>query len=83
MQSRLVLKKQQIEMELKRGVRDQRRKQYLTARLLQIENDIRRLGFSADDIESNDFAYSADEKKLSKAYYVPLASWTSSTDKKE
>jgi hypothetical protein len=53
------------------------------ARLLQIENDIRRLGFSADDIESNDFAYSADEKKLSKAYYVPLASWTSSTDKKE
>ena len=54
MQSRLVLKKQQFEMELKRGVRDQRRKQY-----------------------------SADEKKLSKAYYVPLASWTSSTDKKE
>ena len=51
MQSRLVLKKQQIEMELKRGVRDQRRKQYLTARLLQIENDIRCLGFSADDIE--------------------------------
>jgi hypothetical protein len=46
MQSRLVTRKNEIERELRRGVRDPQRRQYLIARLLQIENDIRAIGFS-------------------------------------
>jgi len=80
-ESRLISKKQDIEAELKRGVRDPRRKQYLIARLLQIENDIRCMGFSPEEIEKNEFTYAPDETVVSKQYYVPLPSWIAS-DKK-
>jgi hypothetical protein len=76
MQSRLILKKQDIEWELKRGVRDPRRKQYLRARLLQIDRDIASMGFSPEEVEKNDFAY--DDRKVTvgnKQYFVPPPSW--------
>jgi hypothetical protein len=50
MHSRLISKKQDIEAELKRGVRDPRRKQYLIARLLQIDRDISSMGFSPEEV---------------------------------
>lgn len=80
MQSRLILQKQQIERELRRGVRDPRRKQYLIARLLQIENDIRCMGFSEEEIEKNDFAGSGKTVSIGQQYLVPLAGWA--TDEK-
>jgi hypothetical protein len=55
MQSRLVTRKNELERELRRGVRDPARKRYLTARLVQIENDIRSMGFSDEEIEKNEF----------------------------
>lgn len=76
MQSHLISKKQEIEAELKREVRDPRRKQYLIARLLQIDRDISSMGFSPEEVEKNDFAY--DDKKVtvgSKQYFVPPPSW--------
>jgi hypothetical protein len=76
MHSRLISKKQDIEAELKRGVRDPRRKQYLTARLLQIDRDISSMGFSPEEVEKNDFVY--DDKKVAagtKQYFVPPPTW--------
>jgi hypothetical protein len=73
MQSALISKKQEIERELKLGVRDPARKRYLTARLLQIENDIRSMGFSENEIGSNEIAYGGVPGSVSRQYYVPLA----------
>jgi hypothetical protein len=76
MQSRLISKKQEIEAELKRGIRDPRRKQHLTARLVQIDRDISSMGFSPEEVKKNDFAY--DDKKVTvgnKQYFVPPPSW--------
>ena len=80
-ESRLVTKKADIERELRRGVRDPRRKQYLIAQLLQIENDIRAMGFSREEVERNEFTYAPDKTVASKQYYVPLPSWIAN-DKK-
>jgi hypothetical protein len=82
-QSRLVSAKQDIERELKRGVKDPRRKAYLTARLLQLERDIGVLGFSEDEIKRNNFvgAGGANTKQVgSDTYYVPLPTWNSSNN---
>jgi hypothetical protein len=76
MQSRLISKKQDIEAELKRGGRDPARKQYLIARLLQIDRDISSMGFSSEEVKKNDFAY--DDKRVTvgnKQYFVPPPSW--------
>jgi hypothetical protein len=81
MQSRLISKKQDIEAELKRGVRDPRRKQYLTARLLQIDRDISSMGFSPEEVKKNEFTYVPNKTLISKQYYVPLPSWIAN-DKK-
>ena len=81
MQSRLISKKQDIEAELKCGVRDPARKQYLTARLVQIENDIRCMVFSPEEVEKNEFTYASDKTLVGKQYYVPLPSWIAN-DKK-
>lgn len=54
-ESKLVHRKNEIEVELKRGVRDPRRKKYLLNNLLLIERDIGLMGFSEEDIEKNDF----------------------------
>ena len=79
MQSRLVTRKNELERELRRGVRDPARKRYLTARLVQIENDIRSMGFSDEEIEKNEFADGG--KTISgRQFLVPLPEWT--TDKK-
>lgn len=79
MQSRLISKKREIEQSLRRGVQDPRRKQYLTARLLQIENDIRAMGFSEEEIAKNDFADGG--KTISgRQFLVAPPSWT--TEKK-
>ena len=76
-ESRLVTRKNQIEMELRRGVRDPRRKQYLTARLLQIENNCRCMGYSEAEIRNNDVNTGHDNTKTveSNQILVPLASW--------
>jgi hypothetical protein len=74
MQSRLICKKQEIENELKRGVRDPGRKQYLIARLLQIENGIRAMGFTEAEIARNDFS-DGGKTVESKQYLVPPPSW--------
>jgi hypothetical protein len=75
MQSRLVTRKNEIESELRRGVRDPARKRHLTARLLQIENDIRAMGFSEEEIENNDFADGG--KTISgRQFLMPLPEWT-------
>jgi hypothetical protein len=54
--------------------------QYLT-RLLQIENDIRAMGYSPEEVEKNEFTYAPDKTVVSKQYYVPLLSWIAN-DKK-
>jgi hypothetical protein len=54
--------------------------QYLT-RLLQIENDIRAMGYSPEEVEKNEFTYAPDKTVVSKQYYVPLPSWIAN-DKK-
>jgi len=71
MESRLVSKKREIERELRLGGRDSRPKQYLISRRLQIENDIRAMGFSLEEVERNEFTYAADKTVVSKQYYVP------------
>jgi hypothetical protein len=55
--------------------------QYLIARLLQIENDIRAMGYSPEEVEKNEFTYAPDKTVVSKQYYVPLPSWIAN-DKK-
>ena len=55
MESRLVTRKNQIEAELKRGVRDGRRRKYLLENLLLLERDIGLIGFSEDEIKQNNF----------------------------
>ena len=63
-ESHLVSRKKSIEIELKRGVRDPKRRAFLLANLLRMERDIGALGFSEDEVEKNDFSY-ADSKKTS------------------
>ena len=75
-QSRLIIAKNDIERELRRGVRNPQRKDYLTARLLQLDRDVARLGFSEDDIKRNNFGGAANTKTVgSDTYYVPPSSW--------
>jgi hypothetical protein len=84
MESRLVNRKNEIERELRLGVRDPRRKRYLLARLLQLERDISSMGFSESDIDKNDSAYFSDKKEIgNKQFYVPLPMWTATDNKKE
>jgi hypothetical protein len=77
MQSALVTKRNEIERELRLGVRDPRRKANLTARLLQLERDIGSMGYSKEEIESNEIATGDDNKKTveSRTYFVPPPSW--------
>jgi hypothetical protein len=74
--SALISKKHQIEREPKRGVRDPQKKAYLIARLLQIENDIKSLGFSEQEIESNDVACGKANHPIARQYYLPPSEWT-------
>ena len=69
---------------LKLGVRDPRRKRYLTARLLQLDNEIRNvMGFTEGEVKANDVAGPANIKQVeSKAYNVPLPEWHAAADKK-
>ncbi len=55
-ESKLISAKRAIEAELKRYPRDPKRKQFLLARLLLIEKDIRAMGFTSQDLERNEFA---------------------------
>lgn len=54
-ESRLITRKNQIETELKRGVRDPKRKQYLLENLLLLERDIGIIGFDQEEIKKNNF----------------------------
>jgi hypothetical protein len=77
-QSALVTKRNEIERELRLGVRDPRRKQYLVARLLQLDRDIAAMGYSQEEIERNDVKTGDDNKKTdgTKQYFVPPPSWS-------
>ena len=54
-ESRLVTRKNNIERELKIGVRDPKRKQYLLENLLLLERDIGRIGFDEEEVKKNNF----------------------------
>jgi hypothetical protein len=79
-QSALINKKLQLETEIKRGVRDPKRRQYLINRLLQIESILSAMGFSPEDVERNDFAFAGsgganNRGVTSDAHLVSLPSW--------
>jgi hypothetical protein len=78
-ESRLVSAKNSIEHELRLAAHqpiDPKRRRFLTAKLLQLERDISALGFSAEEIEHNDFSYSGDKKEIQKQTLVTPPSWT-------
>lgn len=78
-ESRLVSKKKSFEIELKRGVSDPKRRQYLVSRLLQIENDIRALGLTPEEIKTNNVQTGTDGGKTisGQQFLVPPPSWVS------
>jgi hypothetical protein len=77
MESKLVARKNEIENELRLGVRDPQRKQLLLTRLLLIERDFAAMGFSPEDVERNGFSYDPNKKDVgNKQYYIPLPAWT-------
>lgn len=56
-ESRLVSRKNELERELKKGVRNPQRKQYILANLRILERDINCLGFTEEEIKENNFKY--------------------------
>jgi hypothetical protein len=75
--SSLVTRKNAIEVELRRGVSDPKRKSYLLARLQQLNRDIQSLGFSEAEIEKNDILTGNDKDVTvgNRQYLVPLPEW--------
>jgi hypothetical protein len=75
-ESRLVSKKAELEFELKLGVRDPKRRAYLTQRLLGVERDIAALGLQEDEIRSNDVAVGHKQKQTNQnSFLVPPPDW--------
>jgi hypothetical protein len=82
-QSKIIATIQSIkhELEISRHQRiDPRRKQYLTSRLLQLEKEAGAFSFSEEEMKTGEINVSSDKQVVSKTYYVPLPSWTTSTD---
>ena len=77
MESCLIRKRNDIEFELRRGVRDPRRKKYLLARLLQLENDCGKMGFTPEEIKTGELSYNQNAVE-SKS---PLPEWAVSNSK--
>ncbi|MGO9049822.1 MAG: hypothetical protein ACLQFW_23575 [Xanthobacteraceae bacterium] len=74
----------EIERELKLGVwRNPKRKAYLQNRLAQLTREVTALGFTEEEIKSGEINVGSDKQVVSKTYYVPLPSWTTSTDAKD
>jgi hypothetical protein len=80
--SSLIARKNEIEDELKRMERtrstDKRRKQYLQARLQVICRDIARMGYSDDEIKTNEVKSGSESDKnkvVSKQFFVPPPDW--------
>ena len=82
MQSKILAKIQDIKHELalsRHQKIDPKRHRYLTARLQQLENEAGAFSFNEQERESGEINI-GDKPIVSKTYYVPLPSWTISTD---
>ena len=63
---------------MRRGVRDPRLKEHLIGRLLQVEANIRAMGYTPEEVKTNQLSYGPPEKKVEAS--VPLPSWTTSEE---
>ena len=75
--SMLVRRKNEFEEELRRGTADPKRRQYILARLRQIQNDIGALGLSETEIKTNEIQTGHDKDVTvgNRQVFIPPASW--------
>jgi hypothetical protein len=73
--SRIIAKRQQIERELRQGVRDPRRKIFLIHRLIQLERECAAMSFTEAEVKTNDIGYGKTGEVRSQTNYITLPSW--------
>jgi hypothetical protein len=81
MESRLIARKRELELELQQGHTDAQRTRLLTHQLRVLERDIAAMGFDETEVKRNSFNHNSNVKTVeSKQFYIPPPSWTTSVD---
>lgn len=81
MESRLIARKRELELEVRLGNTDARRTRSLTEQLRVLERDIAAIGFDETEVKRNSFNHNSNVKTVeTKQFYIPPPSWTTSID---